>query len=772
MRDVAIIDDAVLVEGDALDVDTMTEAEQVAEELIRAERLRAAIAGIVSGLETVATNRVAGRADVENRWLADLRQLHGVYDTDTMDRLKDRGSSRAYINRTAEKCEAMEARLFDLLFPTDDRNWGIGPTPDPELSNEAEEAMDAADQAKAKADEAEAAMLQAKDSGQMEEAQSAEGAMRGAEQEEQDQRTAAERLQERLAEAKRRADAMQEVIHDNLVECDWGAEARDAIADACQIGLGVMKGPVLAKRGPKRWVMDEEGRFQLGDATPNAPAAYRVDPWAVFFDNVSRVEDGEGTFERHLYNARQMRRLAERDDVDEDAVRRVLKAGPRVGALPSYMGELHSLSGTTDSINDRYVVWEYTGALDAADVTTLETAMHPDDVGKVFEDDPLVEVQVRLWFCDGEVLSFEFHPLDSGEPLYSVFTIRQAPAGLYGYGIPWIMRSPQSVLNASWRMMLDNGGLSAGPQVLINSEAISPENGRWKIEPNKVWRYDPTKATSNAPPFSAFNVPSNQGAMGAMIGLASDVIDRVTAMPTVAQGDPGAQVTRTFQGLALLMNSANVVFRRIVKRWDDDVTTPMVRRFYGWHMQFNEREDIKGDLNVMARGASVLLVREMQANNLIAIAGSFGDHPVYGEQIKQDEMLRLIFKAHSIPAEEVLRTPRELNEYREKMTSQADPQAQLAQAQIEMAKEEMELRREEMQTKIAIAEMETDSRLKAAQMKYDADMERTAADLNDRDDDRQVKAGVEKVKQDSAERRLAVEVGMAERTGKSAGGSV
>lgn len=41
--------------------------------------------------------------------------------------------STVYIGLTRQKTNAAEARVADILLPTDDRNWGIQPTPKPKL---------------------------------------------------------------------------------------------------------------------------------------------------------------------------------------------------------------------------------------------------------------------------------------------------------------------------------------------------------------------------------------------------------------------------------------------------------------------------------------------------------------------------------------------------------------------------------------------------------------------------------------------------------------
>src|ERR1051325_6855908 len=87
------------------------------------ERLRA----IVGRLAKEADERVQKRDLIEKRWLADLAQYHGKYDDKIVKDLTEAKKSKLFINQTRPKTNAMEARLSDMLFPTDDRNYGIQP---------------------------------------------------------------------------------------------------------------------------------------------------------------------------------------------------------------------------------------------------------------------------------------------------------------------------------------------------------------------------------------------------------------------------------------------------------------------------------------------------------------------------------------------------------------------------------------------------------------------------------------------------------------------
>lgn len=702
--------------------------------------LRERMKAIVGRLEKEAEDRVNKRSLVEKRWIEDLTQYHGKYDDKILKELMDGRKSTLFINATLPKTNACEARLFDMLFPTDDRNWGIEPTPVPELMIEAEQASSEA--ARLKQEAAASKDPQAIAMAQQAEARAAE-------------------VQAPLEEARRRARAMQEEIDDHLRECRYAAQAREVIRDACKIGTGIMKGPVIGGRSRRAWTRDPEtGAYVLAHVTDPRPKFWRVDPWSFFPDmDATSMEDCESVFERHLMNAKQLRKLAREPGFDPDAIRRLLRDEPRC-STPTYISELRAITGAYhDTSTDRYHVWEYHGPLSGEEMQALAMATGRadmlDDLGEEM-DDPLQEIQVVIWFCQGEILKFGIHPLDSNENIYSVFCLEKDSASIFGFGIPYLMRHSQKALSSAWRIMLDNAGLSSGPQIVIDPEVVEPQNGEWTLEPRKIWLRK-TTATPGAQPFQTFNIESHQVELANIIELARRNIDEETSIPIIAQGEQGSHVTQTAHGMSILINSVNVVFRRIVRNWDDDMTTPNIRRMYDFLMQFSPKDHIKGDYEVDARGSSVLLVREMQSASLMAFLLQFSGHPILGRFLKQDGLpgLRRLVQTMMIPADELVKSDDDIAE------DEAAAAEQPPEPNPEM---------EALAVKMNIAQIEAQSRERAELIKRDTamiqlaargnmDLEKLRLMLADKDADRQ-----------SRERQFAAEAALTQRLGPTGGG--
>lgn len=736
------------------------------------------LGGIVARMQSAALDRVAKRLTLEQRWIEDLQQYHGKYDAETQNNLKARDQSQLFMNLTMQKTDAMSARLMDLLFPTDDRNWGIQPTPVPTLTRAAQEANAAAREMQ---EQAKQAM----------EAQQAEGAdparvaeVQGLQQRADAAKQAAAELQAKIAEAKNRSELMQEEIDDQLKESQYQAQMRDVIEDGCKIGTGVCKGPVTGDRVRKGWkkVAKEAtdpnapptAEYQLQMGGGNTPAMRWVDIWSFFPDMEARtIGESEGVYERHLMNKKRLRDLAKLPGFDKDAVRRLLQAAP-MGGAPAYLADLRDIRrDQQQTTKELYHVWEYCGPLEVEDMQTLAESIGDETLaGDMAEIDPLTETNAIVWFCQGELLKFAIYPYDSGETMYSVFNLAKDEASIFGYGIPAIMRHPQKALNAAFREMMNNAGMSSGPQIAIDTASIEPANGSWEITPRKAWKIiKPLAPGSRA--FDVFNIPSAQGDLASIIGIAKQFIDDVTAMPSIAQGDQGVNPIRTFGGQALQMNSANVVFRRIVKNFDDDVTTPNIRRFYDWNMQFNPREDIKGDYDVDARGSSVLLVKEMQVQALMWVAANLGAHPVFGPMLKNRNVLRSLFQAMMIPAANVVLSDDEIDATLAKAAAESEQQS--------TEQMEMEFRGQEMAMKVELANMESATKLKIAQLDYEKSlimlaqqsnmkMEEIEAMIMKTREDYAFKAAVTTAEIESKERLAAAEASMTAMVGPGGGG--
>lgn len=687
---------------------------------------------VIAPLDSSIREQVSARKPIEERWLENIRAYLGRYDDKKAGELQKANQSTAFVKLTRHKTNGWSARISDLLFPTDGKNWGTSPTPIPTLTGKAKEAEAAA---RSKVEEAN----RAADAGDPTAAQIAEQAGGFAEQ----VRTHLEAIEE----AKRRAEWMERTIEDQLVESDYVTQCRDVIEDGCKLGTGILKGPTTVQSLRSKWAQDPATTLWKLQQDPDPrPTFNRVDPWHFFPDMSARtIKEAEFTFERSLPSKKDLRRGALKFGFNRAAVRRLLEEGPpqTTSTDLSHIAELRAMTGESEPIRNRYIMWEYHGPLECDQICALIRATQGDDAARNYEEqhDPIDEKRVIIWFIGNEVLKIapEF-PLDSGDSLYSVWNFEKSEASIFGYGVPEIISDSQTTLNNAWRMMQDNGALAVGPQMIFDKGAVEPENGKWGLTPMKAWLRSTTAYSSpQNKPFEFFTVPSNQAEYAGIIQLAKGFADEESSMPDIAQGEQGA-ATQTLGGMSMLFNSANVVFRRVVKSWDDDLTKPTIRRAYDWNMQFNNDDSIKGDMQVDARGTSVLLVREIQSQNLMAVTERWSASPILGPYVKVRDAAAKTLQTMMIPPEDVLHSEEDVER----------KAAEAAQQQPEMDPV--------LQVKMQIAQLEAETREKIAQMQYDAAIARLSADTGRSEEELRAKYELEHSKLGHAERMKATDV--------------
>jgi hypothetical protein len=603
--------------------------------------------------------------------------------------------STVYIGLTRQKTNAAEARLADILLPTDDRNWGIQPTPIPTMMAMGRDERMAGD----------------KDTGQpMMDPDSGEPLRM------KDIARAAMKV------ARDKAKAMQTEIDDQLTECDFNGEMRKVIHNSARLGTGVIKGPIVTNRTRKAWqpFKDMEGSVihQLEIVQEMSPASFNVDPRNCFPDPGcgDNIHHGKGIYEREQLTIRQVRELAKQPGYMKDQLRKVLEEGPKKSATFQELKD----EDQRDVARDVYEKWEYWGEVDFDDLKSAGLKMDT-------EKDELKSISACVVMINNTVVKVYINPLEDGSLPYDFFVWEKVADSVWGYGIPYLMRAQQKVLNAAWRQMMDNAGVSSGPQIIIKAGAIQPADKQWQLSARKIWfATDDVDDVRKA--FTAVEFNSYQAELAAIIKMAMELADQETGVPAITQGEKGA-APDTVGGMQMLMNSANVVLRRLVKQFDDSITRPHIRRYYDFNMMYNEDEEVKGDFTIDARGSSALLVRDIQNQAFLNLLAA-GANPVYGVYLDTQKLFEKALQAQHIDPAEVLKSEDELEKLKEAAAqpqqAEQDPAMAVAQlrGEIEMQKAQVQNQGDmaELQLRQQIAQQEHDLRMTELAMTREIEM--------------------------------------------------
>jgi hypothetical protein len=587
--------------------------------------------------------------------------------------------STVFIGMTRQKTNAAEARVADILLPTDDRNWGIQPTPEPYLAGMTMTNEMAIDPRTGQP------IIDPKTGQPLRKKEVARAVMEM---------------------ARKKAQAMQNEIYDQLIECDYNGELRKVIHDAARLGTGVVKGPVVMNRTRKAWqpYTDAMGQtvYQVDIVQELNPASMRVDPRNVWPDPGcgENIHDGKGIYERQRLTAKQVRDLVKQPGYMKEQIRKVLEEGPKKSAT---FQELRD-EDQRDLARDTYELWEYWGDVDHEDLEAAGV--------EAGEKDELRAVNACVVMINDTVVKAFLNPLDDGQLPFDFYVWEKVSGSCWGYGVPYLMRAQQKVLNAAWRQMMDNAGVSSGPQIVMNPNVISPADKQWQLSSRKIWfATDDMDDVRKA--FATFEFDSHQAELAGIIKMATELADAETGVPVIMQGEKGA-APDTVGGMQMLMNSANVVLRRLVKQFDDMVTRPHIRRYYDYNMMYNEDEEVKGDFQIDARGSSALLTRDIQNQAFLNLLAA-GMNPVYGMYLDTQKLFEKALQAQHVDPAEVFKSPEEIDKIKEQQAQAAQqqqpPDPRIAAAQI---RAQSDIARVQAQNQGDMAELQTRLQIKQA----------------------------------------------------------
>ena len=103
-----------------------------------------------------------------------------------------------------------------------------------------------------------------------------------------------------------------------------------------------------------------------------------------------------------------------------------------------------------------------------------------------------------------------------------------------------------------------------------------------------------------------------------MFDKARQLTDEATGLPSFAHGQTGVMgVGRTASGISMLMNAASGSIKTVIKNVDDYLLNPLGKGMFRFNMQFDFDPDIKGDLEVKARGTESLMANEVRSQRLM-----------------------------------------------------------------------------------------------------------------------------------------------------------
>lgn len=583
--------------------------------------------------------------------------------------------SKVFLNITRPYVETAASKVIEVLSPGDEPMWSLTPTSIPEMP------------------EKPSPLVQAAQLAQMppQQPQQPGGPAPTA--------PPVDKNEEIIKAAKRAAAGAGLWIMDKLEQCDFSGQLRLVVDSSARLGTGVMRGPVpVMTRSVKvtRAVDEATGEEveKVEVLQQIAPESKNIDLWNCFPDPAcgDNIHNGQFFVEHDTMVERQVRDLIGQPGYIEEALMHVIEQGPRAGATAG-MAEAPHVS--QDLVAARFHVWYYYGFLKREDVLAMRCVCGEDD------EIENIGVPVIVTMINDTPVKAHLNPSADGRFPYDFMCWQKVAGSPFGIGIARQIRSCQAILNSHVRAMMENAGLSSGPQIILARGAVVPADGNWEITPRKVWLL---KADADVQDVSqAMNsvvIPSVQQDLLQAIEFALKMAENVTGLPILLQGQQGPNgVPETVGGMQILVANASSLLRRMARIFDDTLIKPHIQSYYRWMMDYGDDDSIKGDFRIVAHGSTTLVARDQRNMFVTQVAPTLMANPSFG--IDPTKLFKEIAKIAGIHAPESLMfSPEEMAALQQAQAQIPDPKVQVAQMNNEARVQVAEMANETDQLRV------------------------------------------------------------------------
>lgn len=556
---------------------------------------------------------------VEERFYRNMRARRAEYDPEKLAQIRnDTGGTEVYANLTSNKCRAAASWIRDVMMGTaEDRPWSIRPTPvadiPPDMNGEIlKEAVEPIKQA----------------------------AMSGMPMSDLQIQHLLELLRDQARskiqdEARLAADRMADKMEDQLDEGRFLEALDQFIDDIATFPSAVIKGPIVRKKPELKWVPDGAGKFKPQVTETLKLEWERVSPFNIYPSPAATTVDDGYLIERHRLSRQDLNDLIGVEGYDDASIRMVLdQFGDRgmhewmAGDVSQASAEGKSTVAVAQNMDGLIDALQYWGSVPGSLLRTW--GMTEKDV-----PNPTDEYHVEVWVIGSYVIKavLNYDPFHR-KPYYKA-SYEDIPGSWWGNSVADLVRDTQSVVNAAMRSMVNNMAMASGPQVGINIDRLPPGEDITQLTPWKIWQLnsDPMSNGNGQPPVTFFQPNSHVNELMQVFERFSELADEYSGIPRYMAGDATGGAGRTASGLSMLISNAGKSIKQVISNIDMNVMRPVLERLYFHNMQYADDPDLKGDVNVIAHGASALIAKEaaqVRRNEFLAATANPIDMQIVG----------------------------------------------------------------------------------------------------------------------------------------------
>lgn len=574
------------------------------------------VQGLAAYVRTCWSKAKQAKLPIEQKFLRAVASRRGEYTPEKLSQIRQQGGSEIYMMLFSTKARQASALIRDVMIGAGtDKPWTLRPTKVPDVSP---------DMLNQVAQAAAEAVHQAEMSGMPMSMDDIRQLLRDHKDRIEDQT---------MQVAKERVGRMENKMEDQMQEGGWLDALDQFVDDMTTFKTAFLKGPVVRRRTTMKWAPDGVGGYQLDTVDEMKLEWERVDPFHIYPAPWSRDVNDAWLIERHQMDRGSLESLVGVEGYSEDAIRAVLDEHGRNGlhewlAIDSQRPNAEGRSAIQPiSSSDLIDALQFWGPVSGK--MLLEWGM---DASKV--PDPSKEYEAEVWLIGSHVIK----SVVNADPLkrrpYYATGFERVPGAFWHNSLFDMVEDCQDMCNAASRSLANNLGISSGPQVVVNVERLPMGEKITEMYPWKLWQTTSDPMGSTALPITFFQPQSNAVELMQVYEKFSQLADETSGIPRYMAGlENNGGAGRTASGLSMMIGNASKTIKQVIGNIDLHVIDKAVSRLYFYNMRYLDDPELKGDVNIVARGALSLTVKEaaqVRRNEFLAATANPIDMQIIG----------------------------------------------------------------------------------------------------------------------------------------------
>ena len=557
------------------------------------------ITGLAGHIRGAWMDAKEARTTVETQMIEALLARRGEYTAGKLQQIKENRQPPIYMMVASAKMRQVEALLRDVLIGTgSEKPWTLKPTPVPEVPPEIAQEI-----VQKLTTEISAAMQT--------------GFMPTVEQAQVRLRQMRDELEPLLMEeAVKRVDRMETKMEDQLVQGGYLESLDELITDLATFKTAFIAGPIVRNKPQLTW---GEGGLMLVE---NKLTLHweRVDPFDMFPSRyASNINDG-AFIRKHRLTREALSEMIGVEGFDEDAIRKVLDQYGDTG-----LKEWTQYESQKATAEGKLSVQTDSGVIDALQYWGSASGKMLRDWGMTEQEipDEAKEYKIEAWMVGTYVIKAVLNADPLARRPYYATSFQRVPGSVWGNSPYDLMSDCQDMCNASARSLAANLGISSGPQVGVISSRIPQDEEVTEMFPWKVWQFEADPMGGSATPIHFFQPQSNAAELMTVYERFSTLADEYTGIPRYMSGLDSAGAGRTASGMSMMISNASKIIKQVLGGVDTYVITPTLERLYYYNMRYSDDPELKGDINIVARGSASLIAKDsaqVRTNEFLQVA--------------------------------------------------------------------------------------------------------------------------------------------------------